>query len=234
MMVLVAAGGAVLVAGAVLASRGPFDNRSMNGLLSVVWMYARLWHGLRVRGVANVPAAGPVIIAANHTTGLDPVLLQAGCPRLIRWVMLTSWRFRLLEPIWRRVQPICLDRGTRDVAGIRAIVRVLEQGEAVGLFPEGGLQREARALNPFHPGIAMIARRSDAPIVPAWIEGTPRRRNMLWHFLQPSRSRVTFGQPYRPPASWSRQQILDDLRQRMENLRLATGQWERVTWQRTR
>jgi hypothetical protein len=46
---------------------------------------------------------------------------------------------------------------------------------------------------------------------------------MLWHFLQPSRSRVTFGEPYRPAPNWSRQQILDDLRQRIEMLGESKG-----------
>jgi 1-acyl-sn-glycerol-3-phosphate acyltransferase len=201
-----------------LGMRGPMPEPALNLICRLVRVYARLWHGLRVIGAEHIPRTGPVLLASNHTTGLDPMLLQSPCPRPIRWVMLTEWRFAILEPLWRLIEPITLDRDQRDIARIRQIVRRLETGEVVAFFPEGGLQRDTRQLNPFHPGIAMVAKRSHAPIVPAFIEGTPRRRNMLWHFLQPSRSRVTFGQPYRPDPTWSRQQILDDLKQRIEAL----------------
>jgi len=208
----------IALLGLALLTRGPMQNRWANVVRNLVRVYARLWHGLRDQGAERIPLTGPVMLASNHTTGIDPLLLQSACPRRIRWVMLTSWRVRALEWLWRRIEPIFLDRGPRDVRNVRAIVCVLERGEVVGFFPEGGLQRERRELNPFHPGIAMIARRSHAPILPVWIEGTPRRRRMLWHFLQPSRSRVTFGEPYRPDPTWSRQQILDDLRCRMRAL----------------
>jgi 1-acyl-sn-glycerol-3-phosphate acyltransferase len=205
-----------------LLTQGPLWPRSYNVLWHLTRVFTRLWHGRRVRGSEHIPQSGPVIIASNHTTGLDPLLLQSGCRRPIRWVMLTSWRFAALEWLWRRVQPIFLDRGPSDVRGLRAVLRVLERGEVVGFFPEGGLQREHRQLNPFHPGFAMLAQRSEAMVVPAWVEGTPRRHSMLWQFFQPSRSRVTFGEPYRADPHASREAVLEDLRQRMEALRVAS------------
>jgi len=207
-----------LVAAGLALSRGMMPTRRCNAAVNLSRVYARLWHGAKCRGVDRLPATGPIILAANHTTGVDPFLLQAGCPRLIHWVMLQSWRFRLFEPVWQQIEPITLESDAGQVRHVRQIVRRLEKGDVVGLFPEGGLGWTERGLQPFQPGIAMIARRSEALIVPALIEGTPRRRSMLWHFLQPSRSRVTFGQPYRPDPAWSRQQILDDLRQRIEAL----------------
>jgi 1-acyl-sn-glycerol-3-phosphate acyltransferase len=209
---------ALLAGLALLLTRGPWLSRRFNLVWHLCRAYTHTWHRLKVRGVENIPASGPVILASNHTTGIDPLLLQSDTRRLIRWVMLTSWRFRVLEPLWQVIEPITLDRDAGDVSRIRAIVDHLRRGEMVGMFPEGGLQRDQRQLNPFHPGVAMIAKRSEAVIVPAWIEGTPRRRSMLLHFLQPSRCRVTFGAPYRPAPNWSRQQVLDDLRRRMEAL----------------
>jgi len=203
----------------LLMRRGPLPSALGNVLYRGTRAYTRLWHNLRFGGTEHIPAQGPVVIASNHTTGIDPLLLQSACPRAIRWVMLSSWRFGLLEPVWRAVEPIMLDDDSRDVSQVRQIVRRLDQGEVVGMFPEGGLQREHRELNLFHPGIAMVARRSHAVIVPAFIAGTPRRRHMLWHFLQPSRSRVTFGEPYQPGRDVPRQQILDELRKRIEALK---------------
>jgi 1-acyl-sn-glycerol-3-phosphate acyltransferase len=135
--------------------------------------------------------------------------------------MLTSYRFRILEPMWRAIEPITLDRTARDVGKIKRIVEVLQEGKIVGLFPEGGLQREDRQLRDFQPGIGVIARRSGAVIVPVWIEGTPARRSMLLHFLQPSRSRVSFGEPWTPPPDMEPEAITDELRKRM--LAVASG-----------
>lgn len=187
--------------------------------LDALWVYS--WHRLEVRGKHHVPATGPLILAANHTTGLDPFLIQAPARRLVRWVMLTSYRFRVAEPLWRAIRPITLDLGDGDLSKIREIIRALQEGDVVGLFPEGSLQREVRELQPFRPGIVLVARRADAPVVPVWIEGTPMRKGMLWHFLQPSQSRVTFGRPFVIDRHASQEQTIEQLRAKL--LELAGG-----------
>lgn len=195
--------------------RGPMEASGANVLWRLDRLYALTWHRLQWRGRANIPREGPVLLVSNHTTGLDPVLIQAACPRQVRWVMLRSFQFRALNWLWRVIRPISLERGAGDRARIRQIVATLQNDEVVGFFPEGGLQREQRELRRFHPGVAMIAQRSGAWIVPVWIEGTPRRRSMVWHFLQPSRSRVCFGEPYRVDPKASHEAILTDLRERV-------------------
>lgn len=192
-------------------------------LTSMIWHVARayvmVWHRTRWINRHHVPADGAVLLAANHTTAIDPLVIQAGCGRIMRWVMLARFRFRLLEPIWRQVQPICLERGAGDTALIRTIICAMkDQGASVCLFPEGGLQREHRRLAPFQPGVGLIVKRSEAPIVPVWIHGTPINKHMLMHFLKPSRCTVIFGETYTPDPGWSPQQITDDLRRRLLEL----------------
>ena len=212
---LVATGGIGLV---LYLRSGPHEDRTANLFWHLVRAFVLTWHRLESRGHDNIPATGAVILAPNHTTGLDPLLIQAPCHRAIRWLMFTSYRFRLLEPLWRAIRPITLDLKSSDTVKVRQVVQALESGDIVGLFPEGSLQRTQRELQPFKPGIGMIARRSGAAVVPVWIEGTPRRQNMLWHFLQPSRSRVTFGKSYVPDPAWSAKEVMADLRRRMEEL----------------
>lgn len=210
------------VAGLVrYVSTGPMPQRAANATWRLCRLYCLIWHRLQWRGVGHIPPTDGVLLVSNHTTGLDPLLIQAACPRVIRWLMLESYRFRLLNWLWRVINPITLERGAGDRARIRQVVQTLERGEVVGFFPEGGLQREKRELQRFQPGAAMIAQRSGAWIVPVWIEGTPRRRRMLWHFLQPSHSRITMGKPYRADPSQSHEQVLEDLRRCM--LELAGG-----------
>lgn len=199
-------------------THGPHDLKMANLFWRVVRFYVLTWHRLRVVGKHRVPGTGPVILASNHTTGLDPLLIQGASMRAIRWLMLASYRFKLLEPLWQAIKPITLDRSGRDLGKIRKVVETLQAGEIVGLYPEGSLQRDQRELQPFHPGIGMIAKRAGGQVVPVWISGTPQQRNMLWHFLQPSHSTVTFGEAYTPNPDSSAEEITQDLRRRMLEL----------------
>jgi 1-acyl-sn-glycerol-3-phosphate acyltransferase len=198
---------------------GPLPKRHWNALWRLCRAYALAWHRLRWAGRHHVPVRGAVILAANHTTGLDPLLIQAAIPRLIRWVMLREYRFSLLQPLWDAIQPIAVGQGGGDFVQLRQALRALRAGQLVGIFPEGGAQREHRELQPFQPGVALLARRSGAPIVPVWIQGTPRVRHMFWHFAKPSRTRMIFGQPFKPDPALSNQQVIDELRHRMLSLK---------------
>jgi len=216
---LYALGGLLIGVGCVglfnYLTHGPMPNRTANAAWRFSRLFCLVWHRLEIVGRHRVPGSGPVILAANHTTALDPLIIQAGSRRRVRWVMLTQYRFRLLEPIWRSIEPIALERNGADISKIRQIVDTLKQGEVVGLFPEGGLQRTQRELGQMEPGIGMIAKRSGATIVPVWIQGTPLRNSMILHLLQPSRSTVTFGEPYRPNPKDDPKQITEQLRGRL-------------------
>ncbi len=179
--------------------------------------YTLVWHRLRWVGREHVPTTGRVILASNHTTGLDPLLVQAALPRLVRWVMLRDYMFSLLTPLWKIMEPIALD-GNSTTSQLRSMLRCLEGDQVLGIFPEGAAQRDNRKLKPFQPGIGLLARRSGAVVVPVWIQGTPRTRNMLWHFLRPSRSVVAFGAPIMPDSEMSDEQFMGELRQRMLGL----------------
>jgi 1-acyl-sn-glycerol-3-phosphate acyltransferase len=217
---------AALVLGAILAViglaglarylvSGSFPNAMANLIHHFNRLYCFVWHRLEIRGRANIPSTGPVVLCANHTTGLDPFLMQVGCLRLVRWLMLTEYLFTLATPLWRAINPVALDKNGSDLGKIKQIVAILKSGDIVGLFPEGELQRKVRVLAPFRPGIGMIAKRSGAAIVPVWIEGTPRKHHMLWHFLWPSRSSVTFGKPFTPDPDADHEVTAVELRRRM-------------------
>ncbi|MCC5830280.1 MAG: MFS transporter [Phycisphaeraceae bacterium] len=143
----------------------------------------------------NLPMTGPAIVAANHTTGIDGLLIQAATPRIIRWLILDRYVVGLLRPIWRIIRPIPVDPDRPGTRPIRDLLAALKEGEMVGIFPEGQLQRDQRDLKPLRQGVAMLARRSGAPVIPTWISGTPRARSMWLHFLLPSNSVVVFGDP---------------------------------------
>ncbi len=199
-------------------TRGPMTTRLANCVWRLWRIYCMVWHRARWIGRDHVPHAGPVILAANHTAGIDPVLIQSGSRRLVCWLMLKSHQYRLLAPVWQAMKPIALERETGDAIKLRQLLARLENNEVVGIFPEGRLQEFPRQLRPLKRGIALLARRSQAVIVPVWIEGTPAWRHLFLHFLMPSRSTVVFGEPFRPPADATDAAILADLQHRLVDL----------------
>lgn len=224
---LYALGGLLIVIGVYglfrYLTHGPMPSRVANTAWRIVRLSCLVWHRLTVNGRENIPSSGPVILAANHTSALDPFIMQAGSQRMIRWVMLTQYELKFAGFLWRAIKPISLDRDSGDIAKIRQVVDELKKGEIVGLFPEGGLQRSKRELQPMEAGIGMIAKRSDATIVPVWIHGTPLSDSMTVHILKPSRSVVTFGKPYKPDEKANAKMITEDLRQRLVTLSQQVG-----------
>jgi 1-acyl-sn-glycerol-3-phosphate acyltransferase len=213
------AGPGMMVLGLIWAWRFGVTGPMPEGFVNLLWrinrLYTLVWHRVRWVGRHNVPSEGPVILAANHTTGLDPFVMQSGLRRLVRWLMLTEYLFTFATPLWRAVKPIALDKASSDMNKLRLLVSTLKEGNVVGLFPEGSLQRTHRDLQPFRHGIAVIARRAGATIVPVWIHGTPRRHHMIWHFLTPSRTTVIYGRPFRPPPDMPDEEVVTELRERM-------------------
>ena len=128
---------------------------------------------LRVHGIEHLPESGSFILAANHHNYLDGVVLGVAVPRPISFLVMPRV-FRatpLHPPFHRRIGSIPVNLERPDPGAIKRVLRVLEAGRVVGIFPEGPFSQEGR-LVPGQPGAAMIALRAGVPIVPAAIAGT--------------------------------------------------------------
>jgi 1-acyl-sn-glycerol-3-phosphate acyltransferase len=160
-------------------------------------LYARVFHNLRVHGAEHIPPGrdpGPIVVVANHTAGLDPILIQAVCPFPIRWIMASDMRAPALEWFWRWQRIIFVSRADgASSLGLRSAIAHLRRGGVVGIFPEGGLERPSRHILPFHPGLGMLIRRTDARVLPVLVDDTPQVDPAWASLWKPSRSRVTFG-----------------------------------------
>lgn len=155
--------------------------------------YAVLVHHLRVAGREHVPPGrlvGPLIVVANHASGVDPVLVQAACEFEIRWLMSQDMRLPAAEAFWQWSGVIFVGEGTAGSAGTREALRHLKRGGVLGIFPEGGIERPARMIKPFLPGVGYIVKRSGAPVLPFVLTGVPEVEP-AWNALRtPSHSRV--------------------------------------------
>jgi 1-acyl-sn-glycerol-3-phosphate acyltransferase len=147
-------------------------------LRSLNVLYARVWHRLEVVSPCSLPKSGPAILICNHTSGLDPSLLQSVCPRLIRWMMAKEFYDAPgARRIYRAIGAIPVARSGRDLAATRVALRALSNGHVLGVFPEGRIA-PSRDLMPFQAGVALLAIKSGAPVYPARLDGSQRGPSM--------------------------------------------------------
>jgi 1-acyl-sn-glycerol-3-phosphate acyltransferase len=156
-------------------------------------IYAQSFHHLDVLSPCPLRRRGPAILVCNHTSGLDPVLIQAACPRLVTWMMAREY-YDIAALRWgfEAIEAIPVERSGNDVAATRAALRALHAGRVIGIFPEGRIE-PTRELLPFQTGVAMLAHRGKAPVYPAYIDGSQRGKDMLAVYLQPQSAKLTFG-----------------------------------------
>ena len=140
---------------------------------------ARSFTRVRIEGALDeIPSSGPVILAANHISNADPVILGAwltkSLGRRIHWLgkkELFEWP--VIGWVARNggIHPV--DRAAADVDAIRTAQRVHVEGQVLMIFPEG-TRSPTGELQPPKDGLAMLALRTDAPIVPIGISNTDR------------------------------------------------------------
>jgi 1-acyl-sn-glycerol-3-phosphate acyltransferase len=175
-------------------SNDHITSRFVNFLLAMADRFvARLWHRTVVVRRPQLPKHGPVILVCNHTSGLDPFILQAVLDRVVIWMMATEYYdIKAMTWFFRAIDAIPVDRDGRDMASVRAGLRALKEGRILGVFPEGRIETSQELL-PFQTGVAMMAIRTGVPVYPAFLDGSQRNKTMVGAFLRPNRVTVAFG-----------------------------------------
>lgn len=127
---------------------------------------------LDVRGRENVPRRGPLIVACNHLHNFDPAVVGAVFPRNLCYMAKKElFAVPVLRHLIRFYGAFEIDRGAADRAALRFAVHVVEDGEALFMFPEGTRSVTGR-IEKVLPGAAFVALRTDAPILPVAVTGT--------------------------------------------------------------
>jgi 1-acyl-sn-glycerol-3-phosphate acyltransferase len=175
-------------------STRPDDPRAGFALLFLK-LAARLIHRLKIEGKEHIPRSkqpGPLLIVANHTAGVDPLLIQAAMPAEVRWIMAADMRRLSLDRLWKWARVIFVDRHNGSGVGLKDAARELKAGGVVGIFPEGALERPPRSIGTFHPGVGLLIRRSRARVLPVAVDGTPIAETARESLLRFSYSRLRF------------------------------------------
>ncbi len=127
--------------------------------------------GITVKRIENLPVDGPVLLTPVHISFIDPPLLGSTCPRALRFMAKEELFKFPLGPLIRSVGAFPVRRGETDTSAIRMAIDELKAGHTVLMFPEG-TRNDGEQMLPIQPGIAMLAKRSAATIVPVGLAGT--------------------------------------------------------------
>ena len=162
------------------ARRGAKDpERGYRLAALVVKPLMRTWFRIRLRGEEHIPEVGPVILASNHRSNMDPVLLASAVRRPVAFMAKAELFVGPLGWIMRWIGQFPVRRGGIDREALRRTDAVLARGSMLGLFPEG--TRGDGRFASVHPGLAYIVVRQQCPVVPVAIFGTERvRRRFGW------------------------------------------------------
>lgn len=150
----------------------------------ISWVFVHLVYRLRIYGYENIPDEGAAIIAPNHVSYVDALVLSALSPRPIRFVMEARiFNIPLLSWLFKQVHAIPIASAKEDPEtferALTAVRAALQAGELVCIFPEGALTRDG-ALGEFKPGIRKVLDSCLVPVIPVGLQGlwaTPFARN---------------------------------------------------------
>lgn len=171
-------------------------------VLRVLSVLPRGYFRLRVEGAGNLPAAGPCVLAANHVSYLDPIVLAIASPRPVRFIVaIDQYRRRAVHWIAAGTDAIPVANDPRDLGSLRRALQALHDGAVLGIFPEGGRSPDG-LLQPAKPGAALLALRTGAPLVPAGIVGAYEAYGRHHRFPRPRPVTVRFGAPLDFPQGW--------------------------------
>ena len=168
-----------------------------------VWAIYRSYFSIKCSGLENLPREQPYIIAANHSSHLDTLAVMTVLgdeSKRLRVLAAKDYWFSTRFKSWfsgELLKFVPFDRHANFLQGLRISQEVLKQDECLLIYPEG-TRSVTGELQPFKPGLGLLAYESGSPIIPAYIDGTyhalPKGKNLP----RKSRIQVIFGKPIAP------------------------------------
>lgn len=195
-------------------------------ILRAWWMLSRFmvsWIALfgwrfRAYGIHNVPRSGAVILACNHQSFFDPVLVAIHLPRSSTFMARdTLFKFAPFAFLIRSLNAFPIRRGAGDVGAMKESLRRLRDGWSLLVFPEGTRTVDG-SLGEIRGGIAVLAGRARVPVVPVYIRGAVRAWPRGSRFPRPAPIEVRYGEPLAEADAWNEERFPGALRAALEGL----------------
>lgn len=190
--------GAILVwAGMILADyRGQRYTLAQYPIFLFNRLISRLLWRAEISGRLPVQPGQGAVIVCNHIGPIDPAFIALGVDRSVHWMVAREFvEMPVLNWFFRKVEAVPVGRGGIDTAALKLSIRYLQQGDLLGLFPEGKINDTERFLLPGRPGAALIALKARVPVIPCHISESPYDGTTFGFLLIPTRTRLRIGKP---------------------------------------
>ena len=158
--------------------------------------YCRLWQRARREGICTIPIDGPAIVAANHNSTVDPFVLASASPNRVPGFMIAKEYAEIPVFRWliKDIECVPVTRSGVDIASVKAALRHLKAGKLLVIFPQGRIQNPNEPIE-LQDGLALLALRSGAPVIPAYVSGIQYSDAVFTPFLRRNHAVVRFGPP---------------------------------------
>jgi len=167
--------------------------------IDIVDGYVRLWCRFYHRfqhDVIELPQQGAAILAANHLSGLDPLLLVCATTRPLRFLIaIEEYHHPVLKYLYQSMGCIPVDRSSRPEIALRAALRALQKGEVIALFPQGRIVLPNETNKPLKAGIKWLAQQANCVIYPVHLDGISGIGKVLEAVFLRSRAQLTVQPP---------------------------------------
>lgn len=137
----------------------------------------KLWYNPKIIGASNIPKKGALIICANHKHVMDQCPILISTKRMVHYMAKKEYFDSKFAWFFKMAGCISVDRSIKDTAAKNQALELLNQGYAVGLFPEGTRNKTKEFLLPFKYGAVSMAKKTSAYILPVGITGEYKFRS---------------------------------------------------------
>lgn len=176
----------------------------------------KVFFGLEVKGRENIPKRGGFILASNHASYLDPIVLGVACSRKLNFM---AKQELFVNPFFSwillRVGAFPVKRESADLSAIKEAMRRLKKGMPLVLFPQGSRKFDGTSREPY-PGIGFLAAKLEVPVVPVFIKGTEKALPKEAKFIRLTKISLHFGKQIslerRMPYQDTARLIMDNIR----------------------
>lgn len=151
----------------------------LNRVDGLLRLFCHRYHRLSYEPLA-LPESGPALVASNHVSGLDPLLLVAASQRPLRFLIATEQYNRFgMKWLFRAAGCIPVDRRGRPESAFREALRALDEGEVVAVFPHGGIHLESEPPRPLKAGVIRLSQMAECTIHPVRLDGIAGKGHVL-------------------------------------------------------